>query len=287
MSEKKVYVNFDFQVGEDNTDSITISPLYLQLKEELEEKKNILSDLLLQKDELQFIICKNIETDYMLKVGYLEMKVYKADCKLRRIKRKLELIQARINREEEIDLASIESILDAEFEEYQKNIDMLIKNIREAVSKSMCPKLSEEDNKLLRNLYYKIVKALHPDLHPDNTEKQLKFFYRANLAYENGDLVTLKIIWELISNNNLPENSDDSIDQLKESINYYEKMIVKTKEDIEKIKTNYPYTMQDLLNDEEKLNSYKQQLEEEYNTFNDVAIICEKRLEELLRQINE
>ena len=57
-----------------------------------------LAELFAQRDELSFIICKNLEMEYMLKVGALEYEVYEAQCRLLRLKRKLEWIQAKKNR---------------------------------------------------------------------------------------------------------------------------------------------------------------------------------------------
>ena len=65
-------------------------PDFQKLKEEIEKLRKELSMLVLERDELRFVICKNIEMEYMLKVGGLEYQAYEAECAFLRLKRKVE-----------------------------------------------------------------------------------------------------------------------------------------------------------------------------------------------------
>ena len=80
--------------------NVIVFPDFEKLKSEVEKMRTELSMLLLERDELQFVICKNIETEYMLKLGSIEYKAYEAQCAALRLKRKIELIQAKKNRQE-------------------------------------------------------------------------------------------------------------------------------------------------------------------------------------------
>ena len=75
--------------------NVIVFPDFEKLKSEVEKMRTELSMLLLERDELQFVICKNIETEYMLKLGSIEYKAYEAQCAALRLKRKIELIQAK------------------------------------------------------------------------------------------------------------------------------------------------------------------------------------------------
>lgn len=83
--------------------------------------------LVLQRDELKYVICKNIETKYMLELGSLEYCLYQSECIIMRLKRKVELIQMRINRQEKIDVPAIDKLLDEQFREYQQKLEEKIK----------------------------------------------------------------------------------------------------------------------------------------------------------------
>jgi len=98
---------------------------------------------------------------YMLELGKLEYKVFEAQCVFLRLKRKVELIQAKKNRQEKIVLKQIEDVLDAEFAEFQKKLDEQINKINAAIERSRFDVLSDEEARELKKLYRRIIKALH------------------------------------------------------------------------------------------------------------------------------
>lgn len=51
-------------------------PEFAALKAEVEKLRVEISMFLLERDELRFVICKNIETAYMLALGSLEYKAF-------------------------------------------------------------------------------------------------------------------------------------------------------------------------------------------------------------------
>ena len=55
---------------------ILIAQDFESLKSEVERLRTELSMLVLERDELLFVECKNIETVYMLAIGVLEYKAY-------------------------------------------------------------------------------------------------------------------------------------------------------------------------------------------------------------------
>ena len=242
-----------------------------------------LSMLLLERDELQFVICKNIETEYMLKLGSIEYKAYETQCAALRLKRKIELIQAKKNRLEKVIISAIEETLDNEFAKYQKQLDEQIDKMNDALKRSKAEVLSDEDNKELKKLYRKIVKALHPDINPDVSEAQVQLFDNAVSAYKNGDLGTLRIIGEMVGNNPLPEQHKDAMTQLVEERERLEGLLKSIRESIENIKSEYPYTMKDILEDTKKTEQKKQELESVIEQYNELISIYKAKIEEMLR----
>lgn len=266
-----------------STDSVIVFADFEKLKSEVEKMRTELSMLLLERDELQFVICKNIETEYMLKLGSMEYKAYEAQCAALRLKRKLELIQAKKNRQETVILSEIEETLDNEFAEYQEQLDAQIDKMNDALKRSKTAVLSDEENKELKTLYRKIVKALHPDMNPGVSKAQIQLFDNAVSAYKNGDLETLRMIYEMVGNNPLPEQHKDAMTQLVEERERLQGLLKSIKESMDAIKSAYPYTMKGILEDTEKTAQKKQEFESILEQYNELISIYKAKIEEMLR----
>lgn len=266
-----------------SSDSVIVFVDFDNLKSEVEKMRTELSMLLLERDELQFVICKNIETEYMLKLGSMEYKAYEAQCAALRLKRKLELIQAKKNRQETVILSEIEETLDNEFAEYQEQLDAQIDKMNDALERSKTAVLSDEENKELKTLYRKIVKALHPDMNLGVSKAQIQLFDNAVSAYKNGDLETLRMIYEMVGNNPLPEQHKDAMTQLVEERERLQGLLKSIKESMDAIKSAYPYTMKGILEDTEKTAQKKQEFESILEQYNELISIYKAKIEEMLR----
>ena len=193
------------------------------------------------------------------------------------------MIQAKKNRQEKVIISAIEETLDNEFAEYQKQLDEQIDKMNDALKRSKAEVLSDEDNKELKKLYRKIVKALHPDINPDVSEAQVQLFDNAVSAYKSGDLGTLRIISEMVGNNPLPEQHKDAMTQLVEERERLQGLLKSIRDSIESIKSEYPYTMKDILEDTEKTEQKKQELEGILEQYNELISIYKAKIEEMLR----
>lgn len=243
--------------------STTVIPFpdYEKLKKEVEKLRTGLSMLVLERDDLVFIECKNIEMVYMLNIGGLEYKAFELNCAVLRIKRKIELIQAKKNRQEKVVLSAIEEILDVEFAEYQAKLDEQIGKMNAALDRSKGKELTDSESSELKKLYISIVKALHPDLHPDISSEKIKLFLNAVESYKNSDLTGLRIISEMITEQVLPEEYKDALVLLVKEKERLADLIKEIREDIIKIKSEYPYTMKSLIQDPDKIKEKKEELE--------------------------
>ena len=266
-----------------STGNVIVFPDFEKLKNEVERMRTELSILLLERDELQFVICKNIETEYMLKLGSIEYRAYEAQCLSLRLKRKIELIQAKKNRQEKVIISAIEETLDTEFAEYQKQLDEQINKMNDALKRSKAEVLTDEENKELKKLYRKIVKALHPDINPDVSETQVNLFDNAVKAYKNGDLNTLRIISEMVGNSPLPEQHKDALTQLNEEKERLQHLLKAIRDSIEQIKSEYPYTMKEIIEDEKQTEQKKKELENILSQYNEFISIYKAKIEEMIR----
>ena len=155
--------------------------------------------------------------------------------------------------------------------------------MNDALKRSKAEFLSDEDNRELKKLYRKIVKSLHPDINSNVSEAQLQLFDNAVSAYKNGDLETLRIIGEMVGNNPLPEQNKDAMTQLVEDRERLHGLLKSIRESIDNIKTEYPYTMKDIVEDTEKTEQKKQELESIIKQYNELIVILKTKIKEMLR----
>ena len=115
----------------------------------------------------------------------------------------------------------------------------------------------------MRTLYHKIVKALHPDMNPDITEREKALLDEAIKAYSEGDLDRLREIAEIIDDADIAgrfPNSPEGIEwlkALKEKLTGQKKNL---ETDIEGIKNSFPYNMVDFLADDEAVAARQEEL---------------------------
>ena len=268
---------------ENNDGTIVLFPEFEQLKKEVEKLRTELSMLVLERDELLFVECKNLETAYLLTLGSLEYKAFELQCAVLRLKRKAELIQAKKNRQEKILLSAIEDALDDEFAEYQAKLDAQIKKMNSALERGKGKYLTDEETAQLKKLYRSVVKALHPDLHPEQGYEKVELFHRAVEAYENADLVALRIISEMVAEPAIADMSESGMAALLKEKERISGIIRDLNEKIDEIKTNYPYTMKELLQSESKIAEKKQELECTIAQLNELLAIYKAKIDEMLR----
>lgn len=222
-------------------DEVIKSPEYEKLESEVREKQQELSDILFIHDDLKYVICENIKTDYLSEIGGLEYEVFEKFCEFLRLRRKKELIQAKINRNEKADLSKIEQQLNNEFADYQEQMQKRLEDIYIAKVTSEGPALEGKELKEFKSIYRNIIKKLHPDLNPNVDENSKDLFEKAVAAYQDGDLEMLRVLLELTRQNETLQTDDTSIAGLRARKDHLEKLIEKVQTDIGNIKQTTPY----------------------------------------------
>ena len=205
-----------------------------------------IAKLLEERDNLLYVRAPHIEAAYCLKFGEAEYKVHELRCDTMRAKRKIELIRASLNRQEPISAAAIEERLDREFYEYKERLDDWLNKINDALTRSRGESLTKEETAEIKRLYRTIMKALHPDLNPGESDSLSRLFHNAVAAYEAGDLEALRLIASVTENRTtvadipaaeLTEREIRRLQTLSESL----------RNEIGKIESQYPFTLQPFL----------------------------------------
>lgn len=251
-------------------------------KDKIQKLKKALENLVLEKDTLEYVVCENIKTEYMLAFGSLEYRIYKAYCKYLRLRRKKELIQIKKNRQEDFQMEDIENQLDEEFREYNKKLEEKIEEINAALKRSKDEVLTDKEADLIKKLYRDIVKRLHPDLNPSVTDAQKELFYNATDMYKSGDLDSLKIIHDIVCSEEKKDDVNLHGKFLQEEIKRLENLVVKIQDDIELTKSTPPYTWSVYFEDEKKKAEKLKELDQELKSFNEAIRTQEEYINDLM-----
>lgn len=262
---------------------IILDPEYEALKNEIDKLHKDFTALIMEKDELVYHICPNIESEYMLSVGMLEYKIYEFQCKIFRIKRKIELIQQKFNRQEIVIIKLIEAQLDREYAKYEAKLKEKLEILNEAMAYSQGEPLSMKDKNEIKRIYRKIVKKLHPDMNPEVSPEEQRLFLNAVRAYKSGDLKTLQSIEILIDEISSSNNRDDfSIEDMTKEKEKLKKNINSLIEYIGKIKKSFPYNQKQFLEDEKAVEEKKEELNRIIENHKEMYKHYEEKLSALL-----
>lgn len=139
----------------------------------------------------------------------------------------------------------------------------------------------------IRDLYRKIVKRLHPDVHPNATEHEKNLLNKANEAYSQGDLDTIKAIWDELSGLEAPEESFEDTEEgrqkLRQLMDNLQKRVRELMEEIRKIQSEFPYTAMEFLQDKETVRKKQEELQKQLDeTRKEIT-----QLEELIERLKE
>lgn len=179
--------------------------------------------------------------------GQLRINISILEGEVRALRLKTDMMQAAINRDEKPNILQIEETVRKKFEEYFQNLRNLSDQLKKKEPLAM---MDEDDAKKLADLHRVLVKRLHPDIHPNQTEKEKDLFLKAQAAYDLRDIATLERI--LIS---LDLDTDTEVfSNEKESADYkvkIEKQIANLEMQIADLNSRYPFTFREKLSDRE------------------------------------
>lgn len=255
---------------------IEISSEVERLTNEINNLREELMHLLDEKHELMYDICPKLRARYYELFGALETEsaIYAEEVKL--LNRRLELIRQQTNRGEPVDITEINKQI-----ELETNNSVLKEAIAESETELQTLVNLENsgdftvDNEELKKLYKRIAKALHPDLHPEFTEKENRLFIDAIDAYKKGDIDTIRLIEAVTRTTDADKNNDgvidvteeaDAADDMQKQKEYIVYGIDTVREEINQIKKSFPYNIKSVLEDpkqvEEIQNKLRQVLED-------------------------
>lgn len=155
--------------------------------------------------------------------------------------------------------------------------------------KEESPKKKVSPNQEMKELYHKIVKALHPDMNPDATEQEKALLDEAIKAYADGNLERLREIAEIIDDKDISARFKDNPEDIAE-LKKLREQLIRQKEGLQvhigNIKNSFPYNMVDFLSDEDAVHARQQELLQIINSCNATIDVLNERIALLEEEMN-
>ena len=237
---------------------IVLSPEVLEKRNRLTALRAELADLFEKREFMVSHERDQLTALYTSLIGQLQYEEYALKVSISKLKRTSELIQARRNRGESVDMAAINQQVESEFWEHQQRIQQQIEDLKAANALLNSPILTDEAATELKNIYRVLVKRLHPDWNENLTEQEEELFVRAQAAYKMSDLPELRNILLVL-------NKEKSADELKESnideeIAKLENSQADLQSKIDQLNETFPFTYRERLSDFAWVNSEQEKL---------------------------
>ncbi len=216
--------------------------LYSKLKKEFSDLFALKQDMLSQEQPFLTAL-------YLQKIGQRKYESYCLSVELAKLKHRLALLQSFVNRNEKPDLKLVDKEIEVQFADYQQRIEAEAQRLAAAKEFLKSPFLSPEESKKMRDIYYIIVKRLHPDINPNLSERMKDLFVKAQTAYDINDLSALQQILLLLNDDN--SGIEIALPTLNETIKHTEENIKILKHQIELLNSEFPFIYREKLKDED------------------------------------
>lgn len=225
---------------------VLVHPEYAILILEVNELKETIADLTVEKDMLIHYVCRDLEIDYMLKIGALEYKLFIAQNKVERAKRKLELIEAKLSKKKPVDLEKIEAKLNREFKAKDKLEKDMLADIDYAIEISALEMIDYDIVEEMNIEYFKLQKIYNPELDFSVSLEKAKIYKKIEKYYQKCNYKKLK----KLAKDYEDEIFQDEISNLRLLKEKYLGIIKEKQREIRKIKNTFPYNQKVILKNE-------------------------------------
>lgn len=253
----------------------------------VQQLRSQIVQLQLARDELVFVECENIKAIYTSEVGMQEFNLLLLSIEIQQTRRKIEMIQEKMNRQEKVSLKQIKRSVKAEFSGYKKKFDAKLLDVLNAKERLEADVPTLKETAELKRLYRKTVTELYPDINPHLTAEDYELFMQAIDAYERADLGKMRLIAELIKLKVRPySRAEESAEQLEATIRKLESLSQSLANEIEKIKSTSPYTMKNLVHNKDEIEARKKELDDLIKRWEESSEAYKHVLRAIIRKVH-
>lgn len=218
-------------------------------------------EVLLRRDNLRKE-AENYHVEFIRVFGDLITESFSLKVECIRKKKMIAYCQRMVNQGKEINKNSLTTFIEREMAEYRAELDAMLDEVKAAKE---AEEISPRELKKIKGIYYKLVKLMHPDIHPElEDDETLKdWWQRIMLAYRYNDLTGLEELDVLVRDYLVKLGKGEA----RAEIDNIDEKIAKVEKEIEKIITTNPYLYKLLLSDRQEVERMKQSYRDEIESY--------------------
>ena len=226
----------------------------------------------LQKDAFQY------ERAYVREFGDMILDIFRKKIECIRKKKTIEYCQAVVNHGRSIDEKQLQEYLRKEMEFFQKQLEAMIDDTANAKNSAL---VSEVDLLMIKRIYRRLVKLVHPDINPltAETPELAELWQRIQVAYKCNDKKGMLEL-EILTTSVLEQLG---IGTIEIEIPNIEEKIAEIEDEIVTIRETDPYQYKYLLEDPNAFDEKKADLAQELKDYEEY----EGQLETILKRLME
>lgn len=274
--------------------AIFFSPEFEKLKEELKAQRAAYSELLEEYESLTKHTLPHLSREYLNAVGHKEYRLYSLEVEIQRCRRMITLYQQALNRKAKITPAEVETVIQREFEEYNKQLEQRLRDLKEAEDSLKGHRLNDEEQKILRQCYLRLARKLHPDLNPELPPGAEEYWHRVTLAYQGADWQWIQLLEDEVDeflgrNGHRPpeESSSSSLERLNKEKSKLAQKRALLEERMDKIKSKPPYTYLEFLSKPTEVRARRKELDQQILQHEEHLRTLQAHLKELEGAMND
>ena len=214
-----------------------------------------------------------LEIKYARVFGELIIAVFEEQIKCVKKKKTIEFCQAAANRGRSVNQAELQEFIEKETQKLKSNLDDMIQDYENSKAATH---ITEADKVMIKQLYHKMVKQIHPDINPmvADSEELQSLWQQTVIAYNCNDLKLLQELEVLV----LKALESVTGGQVEIEIPDIDVKISELEREIQKIMETDPYQYKFFLNDKEAVEEKKRSLEDELKQYRNYG----EQLDEIL-----
>ncbi|MCQ2512745.1 MAG: hypothetical protein MJ092_05085 [Lachnospiraceae bacterium] len=255
-----------------------------ELVENVRQLRSRLQLAISEYDDAELKEATGLRIEYTEKVGQFECAQFELYLQYEEINRKIEMVQARINRGEKIDMDAINFEVANILEKYYTKLNGMRDNVEEMLGYRFGAFVKIDNRAEIKSIYRKLMKILHPDVAGPKMDFDPELWKRVQTAYKENDLETLRMINDIVG-----EATGENLESMEETelLDMQERMELAIKRyqiKLQDLKRRFPFTEAEHLKNDAWVRARQAELKKSIEEYKQAVVFLAASLETIIRE---